>query len=196
MGVTFNHRLTDAAEFRRAAEDVAAAVQFVRGAAAKFYADPIFTRRLFLAPLLRQPPPHVAALVSYYAILDLRGSRDAKGTPMADDLARRFSAVEALESGAEPFPPVLIARAGQDGPNINAFVEAFTRAAWPKGVLLDVLNHPNGHHWGGFRRPGRRGPQPRGDPPGPSTSSRPGGRAVAGSSEATVVAESGQSPSM
>lgn len=153
VGVTFNHRLFDAAEFGRAAEDVAAAIEFVRGAAAKFHADPDRTAMWvfsgggpFLAPVLRQPPPHVAALVSYYAILDLRGSRDAKGTPMADDLARRFSPVEALESGAGPFPPVLITRAGKDAPNINASVEAFTRAAWAKGVTLDVLNHPNGRH--------------------------------------------------
>ena len=153
VGVTFNHRLFDAAEFGRAAEDVGAAVEFVRGQAAKYYVDPDRTAMWvfsgggpFLASALRQPPPHLVALVSYYAILDLRGSRDAKGTPMAADLALRFSPVEALESGAGPFPPVLIARAGKDAPDINVSVEAFTRAAWAKGVTVDVLNHPNGQH--------------------------------------------------
>jgi acetyl esterase/lipase len=153
VGVTFNHRLSSPADYGRAAEDVAAAVEFVRGAAARFQVDPDRTALWvfsgggpFLAPALRQPPPHLAAVVSYYAILDLRGVKDAQGAALPDDLARRFSPVEAVESGPGPFPPVLIARAGKDGAAINTSVEAFTRAAWAKGVTLDVLNHPNGQH--------------------------------------------------
>jgi acetyl esterase/lipase len=153
VAVTFNHRLFAAEDYGRAWEDVTAAVEFVRGASTRFQADPDRTALWvfsgggpFLGPALRQPPSHLAALVSYYGLLDPRGSRDAKGTPMAEDLARRFSPVEALESGSGPFPPVLIARAGKDDPSINTSVEAFARAAWAKGVVLDVLNHPDGQH--------------------------------------------------
>jgi acetyl esterase/lipase len=153
VGVTFNHRLFSVADLDRSAEEVAAAVAFVRGNAARFSADP--ERTSFWAvsgggPLLafafRDRPAHVRAVVSYYAILDLRGTSDAAGNPMTDDMARRLSPAYAVESGTGPFPAVLIGRAGQDDPVINASVETFVRAAWAKGVSIDVLNHPAGQH--------------------------------------------------
>jgi acetyl esterase/lipase len=153
VGVAFNHRLFSAADFDRSAEDVAAAVEFVRNSPAQFRADPERTALWafsgggpLLAAALRERPAHVKALVSYYAILDLRGSRDAAGKAMSDETARRLSPVYAVETGTGPFPAVMIARAGQDDPGINASVETFVRAAWAKGIDIDVLNHPAGQH--------------------------------------------------
>jgi acetyl esterase/lipase len=133
VGVTFNHRLHAPDDYGRSAEDVAAAVAFVRGAAARFSAD---AERCalwgfsgggpLLAPAFREPAPHVKAVVSYYAFI---------GEP-----------ARAVEGGSPPFPPVLVARAGKDDARINASVEAFARAAWSQGVALDVLNHPTGQH--------------------------------------------------
>jgi acetyl esterase/lipase len=153
VGVTFNHRLFSAGDLDRSAEEVAAAVEFVRSNAARFNADPARTAvwafsggGLLLAFAFRDRPAHVRAVVSYYAILDLRGTRDAAGNPMSDEMARRFSPAYAVESGTGPFPAVLIGRAGGDDPGINASVETFVRAAWAKGISIDVFNHPAGQH--------------------------------------------------
>jgi acetyl esterase/lipase len=153
VGVTFNHRLYAYADYPRADEDVAAAVAFVRAGAERFHADPERTALWvfsgggpLLASALRQPPSHLKALVSFYGLLDLRDEKDRSGVPPPEDVVRRFSPVTVVESGAPPFPPLMIGRAGQDGARINASVEAFTRAAWAKGLPLDVLNHPSGRH--------------------------------------------------
>jgi len=133
VAVTFNHRLHGPADYDRSGQDVAAAVDFVRGGAARFQADPERTAVWafsgggpLLAAFFRDPAPQVKAVVSYYALLD--------------------EPARAVEGGDGPFPPVLIARAGKDDPRFNASVETFARAAWAKGVILDVLNHPTGQH--------------------------------------------------
>lgn len=133
IGVTFNHRLHGPEDYGRAAEDVAAALDFVRSSSGRFQADPERTAVWafsgggpLLEPFFRQPPPHLKAVVSYYALIE--------------------APAKAVESGSGPFPPVLIARAGKDDARFNASVEAFVRAAWAKGLVLDVLNHPTGQH--------------------------------------------------
>jgi acetyl esterase/lipase len=133
VGVTFNHRLHGAGDYERSRSDVAAALDFVRAAAVRFHADPERTAVWAFSgggPLLetffRTPAAPVKAVVSYYAFVD--------------------EPARAVESGAGPFPPALLARAGRDDPRINASVETFARAAWAKGLVLDVLNHPTGQH--------------------------------------------------
>ena len=133
IGVTFNHRLHGPEDYPRSADDVAAALDFVRSNPGRFHADPERTAVWafsgggpLLEPFFRQPAPHVRAVVSYYALIE--------------------APARAVESGSGPFPPVLIARAGKDDPRFNASVEGFARAAWAKGLVLDVLNHPTGQH--------------------------------------------------
>jgi acetyl esterase/lipase len=66
VGVTFNHRLFSVADFDRSAEEVAAAVAFVRSHAARFTADPERTAMWacsgggpLLASAFRDRPAHV-----------------------------------------------------------------------------------------------------------------------------------------
>jgi len=133
VGVTFDHRLHSPQDYGRSAEDVAAAIDFVRSNSGRFHADPersgvwaFSGGGPLLEPFFRNPPSHVKAVVSFYALIE--------------------APAKAVESGSGPFPPVLIGRAGKDDVRFNASVEAFARAAWAKGLVLDVLNHPTGQH--------------------------------------------------
>jgi acetyl esterase/lipase len=133
VGVTFNHRLHDIKDYERAGQDVAAAIDFMRTSAGRFQADAERTAVWgfsgggpLLAAYFRRPQPHVKAVAAFYAFLD--------------------EPARAIDEGEGPFPPVLVGRAGKDDPRINASVESFVRAAWAKGLVVDVLNHPTGQH--------------------------------------------------
>ena len=133
VGVTFNHRLHDVKDYERSGQDVAAAIDFVRTSAGRFQADAQRTAVWafsgggpLLAAFFRGPAAEVKAVAAFYALLD--------------------EPARAVEEGAGPFPPVLVGRAGKDDARINASVETFARAAWAKGLVVDVLNHPTGQH--------------------------------------------------
>ncbi|HVT17306.1 MAG TPA: hypothetical protein VHQ90_14150 [Thermoanaerobaculia bacterium] len=152
VAVMFDHRFHAFADLAGSAANIAAAIAFAGQQAERFHLD---ADRLclwafsgggsFLAPALRERPEHVRCLVAFYAALDLR------------PLAPRISDVpiEVLESyspvacfTAEPFagPPLLVARAGQDQPWLNATIDDFVRAALSANAPLDLLNHPSGRH--------------------------------------------------
>lgn len=150
VGVTFNHRFFSPTTLEQAADDISAAVGYVRNRADVFHLDP---DRLcvwafsgggdFLGPFLHDKPSFVRCLVSYYAILDLRHLNIT--AELGEELVNRFSPVVALQAGG-PVPPILIARAGQDDPAINYSVDQFIRAAFAANQTFDLLNHPDGQH--------------------------------------------------
>jgi hypothetical protein len=44
------------------------------------------------------------------------------------------------------FPPMFIARAGLDSPDLNDGLDRFVQAALKHNVSVEVLNHATGHH--------------------------------------------------
>ena len=155
IGVTFSHRFFGFDQLEQAAEDIAAAVTYVREHADTHSVDP---DRLclwgfsgggpLLAGALRERPAYLRCLAAYYTVMDLRPLASAE--EMADvvtmETLKRFSPVAAVEEGGGRSLPLLVARAGQDNPALNAGLEAFVRAALAANMTLDVLNHPAGYH--------------------------------------------------
>jgi acetyl esterase/lipase len=154
VGVTFTHRLGYPKPFLSdAAADVEAAVNYVRAHADSLGVD---RDRLCLAaysgggPLLsaamRERPPYVRCLVSFYAFLDVRQSPMHTPHESAETL-ERFSPAAQLAGGAEGLAPVFVARAGLDQiPTLNDSVERFVREAVRQNAAVALYNHPRGVH--------------------------------------------------
>ena len=150
IGVTFNHRFFSPNTLEHAADDINAAIAYIRNRADTFHLNAEYICLWafsgggdYLGPFLHDRPSFVRCLVSYYAILDLRHLNIT--AELGEDLVNRFSPVVALQDGG-PVPPMLIARAGQDDPAINYSVDQFIQAAFAANQTLDLFNHPDGQH--------------------------------------------------
>ncbi|ALO12937.1 hypothetical protein AQF52_7351 [Streptomyces venezuelae] len=141
VGVTLDHRLHGLADYPRAAEDLAEAVELVR-------ADPrvdgdrvalwfFSTGGLLAADWLAAPPPWlrcVAANYPAFAPLPGWGGVEARFRPV-DVLGPESAAV-----------PVVLTRAGREHPAFAATVQDFLDAAAENGVAVDLVDVPLGHH--------------------------------------------------
>ena len=153
VAVTFNHRFNDGSQLAEAASDVAVAVDYVRSHADDLGID---AERLalwafsgggpFLSESLRSRPPFVRALVAFYAVMDLQVPPPGGGSGISDDTRRDCSPLHHLATGTGSVPPILVARAGQDNPWLNASVDRFIQEGLARNVSLDVLTHPAGQH--------------------------------------------------
>jgi acetyl esterase/lipase len=155
VAVTFNHRFVGVPGIAASQANIGTAIDFVRGQAADFHLDP---DRLafwafsgggpFLAPVLRERPAYLRALLASYAVLDLASLR-GKLTfmPVHDEAARDFSPAACFPEGT-PYegPPILVARAGRDSPAINGTIDLFVQRALAANAPLDLMNHPAGQH--------------------------------------------------
>ncbi|HEX7182513.1 MAG TPA: alpha/beta hydrolase [Thermoanaerobaculia bacterium] len=154
IAMTFNHGFVSVAGIGASAANVDAAIVYARENAPDFHLDP---DRLcfwafsgggpFLAPILRERPPYVRSLVSYYAILDTAAFHNMLQTPTPEEIVRDYSPVNSFPAG-ETFagPPILVARAGRDWPWLNATIHTFLARALAANATIDFMNHPQGQH--------------------------------------------------
>lgn len=153
VAVTFNHRFHDASLLGGAADDVVAALDYIRGHADELGID---KDRLALwafsggGPLLseslRARPLFVRALVAFYAALDLQVPPSGPDSGISDDTRRQFSPLHHLAAGTGLVAPMLVARAGRDHPWLNASVDRFVLEALARNASLELLTHPEGQH--------------------------------------------------
>jgi acetyl esterase/lipase len=153
VGVTFNHRFLGPDRLLDAAGDVQAAADYVRNHADALGVD---RDRLafwafsgggpFLSLALRGSPPHVRAIVAFYAALDLREKPPGASDAITDETRRDFSPAHHVRAEAGRTAPILVARAGLDIPWMNAGIDRFVEQALAANACLDVLNHPAGRH--------------------------------------------------
>ena len=139
--VTFNYRFASASDYVDAESDVAAVTEYLQAHATDLGVDP---KRLCLwafsgggpqlAAAMRDRPPQVRCLVSFYAPLD---------TPAG---LERFSPLAQLRAGSGNLPPMLVARMGRDRPQINTTVDAFVAEAKGRGAPVEVVEYANGIH--------------------------------------------------
>ncbi|MBP2400866.1 alpha/beta hydrolase [Streptomyces syringium] len=139
VGVTLDHRLHDLADYERAAEDVAEAVELVR-------ADPrVDGERVALwyfsgggllsADWLAAPPPWLRCVAATYPIL----------APLPNwGLGERFRPAAAVRA-AGPLP-VVLTRVGLESAAIARTVEEFLAAATECEADVEVIDVPLGHH--------------------------------------------------
>jgi acetyl esterase/lipase len=154
LGVSFNHRFYAGERIAEAGADVSALVAYVRAHAAELGADPerialwVFSGGgPFLSIGLRaDAPAYYRCLVSYYAVLDIQTpAHPSAPDALGPERRRQWSPLHHLASGAR-IPPLLVARAGQDNPALNATVDAFVQQALARNAPLELLNHPAGRH--------------------------------------------------
>jgi acetyl esterase/lipase len=154
VGVTFTHRLGYPKPYLNdAGADVEAAVNYVRANADSLGVD---GDRLCLAaysgggPMLsaamRERPPYVRCLVSFYAFLDVRQSEMHRPHETPETL-ERFSPITYLGGDVERLPPIFVARAGLDQiPTMNDSIDRFVREAVKQNAPVALYNHPRGVH--------------------------------------------------
>ncbi|MET9514558.1 alpha/beta fold hydrolase [Streptomyces sp. NPDC002994] len=140
VGVTLDHRLHDLADYARAAEDVAAAVELVR-------ADPrvdgervalwyFSAGGLLSADLFAAPPPWLRCVALTYPVL-----APLPGWGLVDS---RFRPVDTVSSAGQL--PIVLTRVGLEHAAIAATVEEFLSAAENCKANVDVIDVPLGHH--------------------------------------------------
>jgi acetyl esterase/lipase len=153
VGVTFNHRFYRWDSLSDSQSDVMDAIGFVRDHAESLGVDPerivlwaISAGGIFLSQPLRDRPTFISCLVAYYTELDLQNQRQSAPASVTDEMLRDFSPVYHLGRRGADLPPMLIARAGLDDPDLNNGLDRFAQLALTNNLTLDLLNHPTGHH--------------------------------------------------
>lgn len=87
---------------------------------------------VFLASFLHEAREAIRCIVAYYAVLHAPAPQFSATTQMAESRGR--------------IPPMLIARAGLDLPQLNEAIDQFIQQALKKNAMLDLLNHAAGQH--------------------------------------------------
>jgi len=153
VSVTFTHRLEyPTKSLENAAQDVTAAINYVRANADKYSVDK--DRICLIAysaggPMLslamRGDMTYVRCLVGFYAFMDIRQS-DYSKTEKPETLSA-FSPVAYLQKDASKIPPIFIARAGRDQvATMDNSIDRFVKEALVRNIALTFANHPQGVH--------------------------------------------------
>ena len=150
VGVPFSKRYARGPEgVANGASDVADLIAYLREHAAELNVDPermavwaFSAGGMLLGGPLRDAPPHMRAVVSYYAVMDAPQQASEEDRRRIAEIAPRA----ALQRSGVRIPPVLVARAGLDNPGLNAGIDAFVRDALAQGVEIEVFNHARGRH--------------------------------------------------
>jgi acetyl esterase/lipase len=90
--------------------------------------------------------PSVRCAVVYYAFLEPLYYRAIIAPEVPDETLREYSPITALGQPDTTIPPLLIARAGKDHPELNETINRFAADALRKNVSLDLLNYAEGQH--------------------------------------------------
>ncbi len=171
IAVTFNHRSTEGlTRLYEAASDVDDLISYVRDNSGMLGIDAnmlgIWTcsagSPVGFRAVLRNAPPYMRCVVSYYGITDLKvfyeasaesqeeqGASSQPGQPLptfSDEVFQEFSATAYVSKEPGAISPMLIARAGQDHPVLNASIDRLLTVAVANNVSIDFMNHPTGHH--------------------------------------------------
>jgi dienelactone hydrolase len=156
-GIAFNHRSTlGFTRLDEVAADVDDLLAFVAANAATLGVDaarlgvctfsaggPVGVRAA-----LREAPAgaSIRCAVAYYTLLDVRALRAHLPASVTDETLLACSPVALLEEGERTVPPLFVARAGLDRPDLNAGLDRFIAAALTRNATLDVMSHPAGRH--------------------------------------------------
>ena len=125
IGVTFTHRYFGWNSLPDSQSDVADLIAYVRANADALQIDKerlclwaFSGGGLFLGPAIREAPPHIRCLVSYYGLLDARHLRREIPAAVTEDTLREASPLYQLEQRGKGVPPLFVARAGRDSPDL------------------------------------------------------------------------------
>ena len=156
IAVMFKHR-TDKGftQLYEASSDVDDLVQYVRTNGALWQIDAnrlclwVFSQGAIygLRTALRDTPPYIRCIVSYYGGMSLLNPRYFHWSVDEEDLAREFSPVYHLRLvEVSKVPPFFIARAGKDRVFLNEALDEFISIANERNIPHTLMNHPFGEH--------------------------------------------------
>ncbi|MFD7974676.1 alpha/beta fold hydrolase [Streptomyces sp. NPDC059071] len=139
VGATLDHRLYGFADYPRAADDVAEAVELVR-ADPRVDADRIAlwffsAGGLLVADWLAAPPPWLRCVALNYPVL----------APLPDwrRVEARFRPADRVTAAS---PPIVLTRAGLEHPMFQATVDHFLAVAEEAGAEVERIDVPTAHH--------------------------------------------------
>ncbi|MFJ4986175.1 alpha/beta hydrolase [Streptomyces sp. NPDC088732] len=140
VGAVVDHRLHGMADFARAADDIAEAVELVRGdprvdgdrVALWFFSG----GGLLAADWLAAPPAWLRCVAATYPVL--------APLPNWGMVEARFRPAAALRTAGSL--PVVLTRVGREAPDIAATVADFLSAAEGFGARVEVVDVPHGRH--------------------------------------------------
>jgi acetyl esterase/lipase len=156
-GITFNHRSTlGFTQLDEVAADVDDLLTYVAANAATLGVDAgcmcVWTCSaggpFGMRAALGEAPAGttIRCAVAYYTLMELRPLRPHLPASVSDETLCACSPVALMEESERAVPPLFVARAGLDRPDLNAGLDRFIAAALARNATLDVLNHPAGHH--------------------------------------------------
>lgn len=94
---------------------------------------------------MKERPPYIKAMVSYYNWLDLEHMR-AYNEPAVFEKLNEFSPLTHLQREPEKLAPMLVLKAGKDSDQINDSIDRFMKMAEEKKANVKMLVHPEGDH--------------------------------------------------
>lgn len=149
VGVVVGHRYRGLDAIDRSAADVRAAIEWLRSHARELGIDAdrlslwLFSGAgVHLAGWLAAPPAGVRSLVAFYPAVDPESLvAMGAGTLPPDAPPRRSPEIDPLRA-----PRLLVARAGLDHPALNAALDRLVASLVARGVTLELVTHPQGHH--------------------------------------------------
>jgi acetyl esterase/lipase len=151
--VTFNYRLTDYERTQESYQDIKDLITYVRKNADALQID---KDRLAIMTFsaggiaglympLKERPPFIKAMVSYYNWLDLEEMR-AYHDPASFEKINEFAPLTQLQREPEKIAPMLIVKAAKDSEEINKTIDNFVKTAQEKKAKVVLLVHPEGDH--------------------------------------------------
>jgi acetyl esterase/lipase len=133
--------------------DVLDAIRYVRAHAGEYHAHADHTAMWaysgggpHLSIPLREKLDFVRCLVSFYGILDLAPAAKEQSLDPEKEGSAGFSPITYLRKEGPRLPPMFIGRAGLDTPSLNETVDRFIARALELNEMIEVMNHPAGHH--------------------------------------------------
>jgi acetyl esterase/lipase len=153
VGIVFTHRVGfPDMSLRRGAQDVAAAIDYVRRNAGTIGVDPdrmclvIYSAGgPLMTPYLTGAPDYIRCIVGVVPFMDMRDMAFHQQLETPETL-EEFSPVSRVSASTRPLP-VLIVRAGKDEiPEVNKSIDQFVPAALSVNYPVTVVNHPDGGH--------------------------------------------------
>lgn len=155
IAVVFTHRSTDGLmDAELVSDDIQDCINHVRNCASEFKINkdriamwassggvPVAINAAFA-----ESRPYLKCLTFYYGYMHLAPGAHYGDPEAPAELLSKFSALEMLKSGEFEWPPLLIVRAGQDKPLLNASISEFVTEATKRNTSLSFINHSEGHH--------------------------------------------------
>lgn len=155
IAVAFNHRvLVNGAAITEVNDDIYDLIKFLSSNANDFKIDKeklaiwsvSYGVPFGLYAGIYNAPSFIKCLVAYYGFGDFKHFKEKLDPSISNDVVEKFSPTTLISKESNKIPPLFIARAGLDSPELNASLDRFILRALENNLTIDVFNHASGYH--------------------------------------------------